>query len=74
MTDQASELSEAIVLFLTHYPGKNDEEFRVRVDEATRVSVQAILDNESDALEHVLRKVRQGTKYHCSLQASGSAP
>lgn len=39
------DLSEAIVLFLKHYPGKNDDEFRSRVtDPALQDAVRAILD------------------------------
>lgn len=39
------DLSEAIVLFLKRYPGKNEEEFRSRVDtEALRDAVRSILD------------------------------
>ena len=37
-------------------------------------STRRTFDNESDALEHVLRKVRQGTKYHRALQASPDGP
>jgi hypothetical protein len=39
------DLSEAILLFLKRYPGKNDDEFRVRVtDPALQDAVRAILD------------------------------
>jgi hypothetical protein len=39
------DLSEAIVLFLKHYPGKNEAEFRSKVaNEATRDAVRSILD------------------------------
>lgn len=45
MTDQTVDLSEAIVLFLNHYPGKNEAEFLARVEsKATRDVVNAILE------------------------------
>ena len=36
-------------------------------------STLATFDNESDALEHVLQKVRQGAKYHRALDARAGA-
>lgn len=36
-------------------------------------STLATFDDESDALEHVLQKVRQGTKYHGALEARARA-
>ena len=36
-------------------------------------STLATFDDESDALEHVLSKVRQGTKYHRALEAKARA-
>lgn len=45
MTDQAFDISEAIVVFLKNYPGKNEEEFAERYDSMdARDSVRAILD------------------------------
>lgn len=45
ITNQAVDLSEAILLYLKNYPGKNEEEFLSRVDtEAARDAVRAILD------------------------------
>lgn len=45
MKDEPVDISEAIVLYLKHYPGKNQDEFLSRVDdEPTRVAVRAMLD------------------------------
>lgn len=47
MADHAIDLSEAITLYLTHYPGKNDAEFDTQYGNelapATRENVHAIL-------------------------------
>ena len=48
MTDQHLDISEAIVVFLKNYPGKNEEEFEARFgDGAAREAVRAILDETS---------------------------
>lgn len=45
MTSQVDDLGEAIVLFLKHYPGRNDEEFQARVPaQDLRDAVRAVLD------------------------------
>lgn len=45
MTNQVDDLSEAIALFLKHYPGRNDEEFQARVTaQDRRDAVRAVLD------------------------------
>ena len=45
MTDPVEDLSGAIVLWLEHYPGRNDAEFQARVtSEALRDEVRAMLD------------------------------
>ncbi|MGK9147980.1 hypothetical protein KXS11_10175 [Plantibacter flavus] len=45
MTDHPVDLSDAVVLFLTGFPSRNDDEFLAGVaDEATRDAVHAILD------------------------------
>jgi hypothetical protein len=47
MADQAIDLSEAITLYLKHYPGKNDAEFETRYGSelatAAKENVQSIL-------------------------------
>lgn len=48
MTDQHVDLSEAIVVFLKNYPGKNEEEFEALFGAgAAREEVRAILDETS---------------------------
>ncbi len=45
MSERTVDLSDALVLFLKHFPGKNHEEFLAVVeDESTREAVRAILD------------------------------
>lgn len=45
MTDQAFDLSEAIVVFLENYPGKNEESFEERYGSTdARDAVRAVLD------------------------------
>lgn len=45
MTDPVDDLSEAVVLYLQHYPGRNDAEFQARVTSpALREDVRAMLD------------------------------
>lgn len=45
MTDHPVDLSDAVVLLLTGFPSRNDDEFLAEVtDEATRDTVYAILD------------------------------
>ncbi len=45
MTDPVDDLSGAIVLWLEHYPGRNDAEFQARVTSpALRDEVRAMLD------------------------------
>lgn len=44
MTDHALNVSDAIVVFLKNYPGKNEEEFHATFDDGAREAVRAILD------------------------------
>lgn len=45
MADQAFDISEAIVVFLKNYPGKNEDEFEERYGATgARDAVRAILD------------------------------
>ena len=45
MTVSGAELSAAIVLYLKHYPGRNEDEFRATITaEADRDAVRAVLD------------------------------
>lgn len=45
MTEPVEDLSEAIVLYLQHYPSRNDLEFQARVAaQALRDDVRAMLD------------------------------
>lgn len=63
--------SEAVVL------ERDDAEWQVYVANERGGAIESTrrtFDNESDALEHVLRKVRQGTKYHRSLKARSDRP
>lgn len=48
MTEQNLDISEAIVVFLKNYPGKNEEEFETLFGgEAAHAAVRAILDETS---------------------------
>ena len=48
MTDQHLDISEAVVVFLKNYPGKNEDEFETLYGtEAAREAVRAILDETS---------------------------
>ena len=48
MTDQHLDISEAIVVFLKNYPGKNEEEFEARFGtEAAREAVRSVLEETS---------------------------
>lgn len=47
MTDRNADISEAIVVFLKRYPGKNDEEFDASFDSDAREGVRTILNETS---------------------------
>lgn len=57
MTEPVEDLSEAIVLYLQHYPGRNDLEFQARV------AAQAIHDDVRAMLDETMRiRVEWGQK------------
>jgi hypothetical protein len=48
MTDPQLDVSEAVEVYLKHYPGKNEDEFRARFGtDAAREAVRALLDEAS---------------------------